>query len=96
MCQSPLSYIKQQQVYDYDIARVIYIPYPILIKWHQLGSDKRNLVKFIPAKLEEIGVLFPETKKTVIKLWKNFYAFYNLIYSDLTTDDFYLDIFRNS
>lgn len=65
------------------------------MEWHQLSSDKKGLKKFLPAKLEEIDVLFPETKETVIKLWKDFYAFYNLINSDTTTD-FYLDIFQNS
>lgn len=65
------------------------------MEWHQLSSDKKGLKKFLPAKLEEIDVLFPETKETVIKLWKDFYAFYNLINSDPTTD-FYLDIFQNS
>ena len=66
------------------------------MEWHQLSSDKKGLKKFLPAKLEEIDVLFPETKETVIKLWKDFYAFYNLINSDPTTDDFYLYIFQNS
>lgn len=65
------------------------------MEWHQLSSDKKGLKKFLPAKLEEIDVLFPETKETMIKLWKDFYAFYNLINSDTTTD-FYLDIFQNS
>lgn len=65
------------------------------MEWHQLSSDKKGLKKFLPAKLEEIDVLFPETKETMIKLWKDFYAFYNLINSDPTTD-FYLDIFQNS
>ena len=65
------------------------------MEWHQLSSDKKGLKKFLPAKLEEIDVLFPETKETVIKLWKDFYAFYNLINSDPATDDFYLDIFQN-
>ena len=66
------------------------------MEWHQLNSDKKGLKKFLPAKLEEIDVLFPETKETVIKLWKDFYAFYNLINSDPTTNDFYLYIFQNS
>ena len=65
------------------------------MEWHQLSSDKKGLKKFLPAKLEEIDVLFSETKETMIKLWKDFYAFYNLINSDPTTD-FYLDIFQNS
>lgn len=65
------------------------------MEWHQLSSDKKGLKKFLPAKLEEIDVLFPETKETMIKRWKDFYAFYNLINSDPTTD-FYLDIFQNS
>lgn len=66
------------------------------MEWHQLSSDKKGLKKFLPAKLEEIDVLFPETKETVIKLWKDFYAFCNLINSDPTTNDFYLYIFQNS
>ena len=66
------------------------------MEWHQLSSDKKGLKKFLPAKLEEIDVLFPETKETMIKLWKDFYAFYNLINSDPTTNDFYLYIFQNS
>ena len=66
------------------------------MEWHQLSSDKKGLKKFLPAKLEEIDVLFPETKETVIRLWKDFYAFYNLINSDPTTNDFYLYIFQNS
>ena len=66
------------------------------MEWHQLSSDKKGLKKFLPAKLEEIDVLFPETKETVIKLWKDFYAFYNLINSDPTSNDFYLYIFQNS
>lgn len=66
------------------------------MEWHQLSSDKKGLKKFLPAKLEEIDVLFPETKETVIKLWKDFCAFYNLMNSDPTTNDFYLYIFQNS
>lgn len=47
-------------------------------------------------KCEALGILFPETKETVIKLWKDFYSLYNLINSYSNADDFYLGIFQES
>lgn len=38
--ESPLSYIKQQCVQESRIALAIYIPYPILMKWHELVGIK--------------------------------------------------------
>lgn len=42
--ESPLSYIKQQHSIEFEIALSIYIPYPILMKWHELIGikDKRG------------------------------------------------------
>lgn len=65
--------------------------------WTSLvGYDKKKLTKLLPAKLEELDILFPETKETVIKLWKDFYTLYSLINSDSNAGDFYLDIFQKS
>ena len=53
-------------------------------------------MKLLPQKLEALHILFPETKETVIKLWKHFYSLYNFINSEQNTGDFYLDIFQKS
>ena len=41
--ESPLSYIKQQCVQESRIALAIYIPYPILMKWHSILGLKECL-----------------------------------------------------
>jgi hypothetical protein len=65
--------------------------------WSSLvGSDKKKLMKYLPEKLEALDILFPESKETVIKIWKDFYSLYNLINIDSNADDFYLDIFRKA
>ncbi len=53
-------------------------------------------MKYLPEKLEALNILFPESKETVIKIWKDFYSLYNLINTDSNADDFYLDIFQKA
>ena len=38
--ESPLFYINQQRSLESEIALSIYIPYPILMKWHELVGMK--------------------------------------------------------
>ena len=38
--ESPLSYINQQRRLESEIALSIYMPYPILMKWHELVEMK--------------------------------------------------------
>lgn len=54
------------------------------------------MMKLLPEKLEALDILFPETKGTVIKLWKDFYSLYNEINSESNDSDFFLDIFHKS
>lgn len=55
------------------------------------------MMKLLPEKLEALDILlFPETKTTVIKLWKDFYSLYKLINSESNASDLCLDIFRKS
>ena len=45
-----------------------------------LGSDKRKLMNNLPAQLEQNDIFIPETKGTVIKIWKDF----NDLYREIT------------
>ena len=38
--ESPLSYINQQRSLESEVSLSIYIPYPILMKWHELVRMK--------------------------------------------------------
>ena len=42
-------------------------------EWTSLiGSDKKKLLHLLPTQLESRDILFPETKETVIKTWRDF------------------------
>jgi len=46
--------------------------------WTSLvGVDKKKMIKPLPEKLEQLDILFLESKDTVIKLWKDFDSLYN-------------------
>ena len=48
--ESPLSYIIQQRSLESEIALSIYIPYPVLMKWHELvgiKDQRRNELNYI-------------------------------------------------
>lgn len=47
-----------------------------------IGSDKKKLLHLLPTQLESRDILFPETKETVIKIWRDFESLYHLINSD--------------
>ena len=64
--------------------------------WTSLvGSEQKKLMQLLPNKLQEMDILWPETKQTVIKVWTDFYYLYKMINCELTTDpNYYLDIFH--
>ena len=37
-----------------------------------IDSDKKKLLHLLPTQLESRDILFPETKETVIKIWRDF------------------------
>jgi len=52
-------------------------------EWTSLmGSDKKKLLHLLPSQLESRDILCPETKETVVKLWRDFDTLYQLINAD--------------
>lgn len=47
-----------------------------------MGSDKKKLLHLLPSQLESRDILCPETKETVVKLWRDFDTLYQLINAD--------------
>lgn len=62
--------------------------------WTSLvGSDKKKLLKLLPAQLEGNDILFPESKTVVVKLWRDFAALYGLINSSIQeTENLFQDV----
>ena len=51
-----------------------------ILDWTSLlGSDKKKMLNCLPARLQVTDLLFPETKETVIKIWRDFYDLYQEI-----------------
>ena len=46
-----------------------------------IGSDKKKLLSLLPSQLESRDILFPETKETVVKIWRDFESLYQMINS---------------
>lgn len=61
-----------------------------------MGSEKKKLMRLLPAKLEEMDILFTESKGTVIKLWKDFQELYTMINYVSNSNDYYLTIFEKA
>ena len=54
-----------------------------LYDWTSLmGSDKKKLLHLLPSQLKSRDILWPETKETVVKLWRGFESLYHLINAD--------------
>ena len=54
-----------------------------LYDWTSLmGSDKKKLCHLLPSQLESRDILWPETKETVVKLWRGFESLYHLTNAD--------------
>ena len=47
-----------------------------------MGSDKKKLLHLLPSQLKSRDILWPETKETVVKLWRGFESLYHLINAD--------------
>jgi len=47
-----------------------------------MGSDKKKLLHLLPSQLESRDILCPETKETIVKLWRDFDTLYQLINAD--------------
>ncbi len=51
-----------------------------ILDWTSLlGLDKKKMLNCLPARLQVTDLLFPETKETVIKIWRDFYDLYQEI-----------------
>ena len=62
-------------------------------EWTSLiGSDKKKLMELLPAQIEKNNILFPETKQTVLQLWSDFRALYNIISDYDTKAEQYLEV----
>ena len=54
-----------------------------------IGADKKKVMEGLPNKLEAQDILFPETKETVVKIWRDFTELYKEInQTDLNKDTF--------
>ena len=54
-----------------------------LYDWTSLmGSDKKKLLHLLPSQLKSRDILWPETKETVVKLWRGFESLYHLTNAD--------------
>lgn len=62
-----------------------------------IGSDKKKLLHLLPTQLESRDILFPETKETVIKIWRDFESLYHVINSDRKeNENLPLDVLQKS
>ncbi|XP_028418693.1 uncharacterized protein LOC114544180 [Dendronephthya gigantea] len=65
--------------------------------WTSLvGSEKKKLIQLLPLQLETRDILFPETRSTIVKLWRDFGSLYKLINTSERHDNLFLDIFQQS
>ena len=54
-----------------------------------IGADKKKVMEGLPNKLEAQDIIFPETKETVVKIWRDFTELYKEInQNDLNKDTF--------
>lgn len=62
-----------------------------------IGSEEKKLLHLLPTQLESRDILFPETKETVIKIWRAFESLYHLINSDRKeNENLPLDVLQKS
>lgn len=62
-----------------------------------IGSDKKKLLQLLPSQLQEKDIIFPATKKMVVKIWRHFDSLYRLINNDSEENrDLSLEVFKKS